>query len=249
MGLANSSGAPFGLPAHAAAPARAGKPTPARALTAAACRARPVGRRLLRLLLRAGRGRALAGRAARGGGAAGGGSGGRAGRRLPRQLGRLCCQHAVDVGLQLPARLGVQGVDVQLVLVVVVLRGGRAGLRLLRQGEEVGPGVARQGSRPAERLPAPRPVAAAVLPALAHASPQHPHAHPAARTSTGAEGPSAMICSTCTRRSPARLPMLWLSLRFSSKLISRPGPGGSAWPCASTCGGFGRVRRCGRCGC
>lgn len=62
----------------------------------------------------------------------------------------------------------------------------------------------------------------------------------------GAEGPSAMICSTCTRRSPDSEPMAWLSLRFSSNVISRPGPGGSACPCASTCGrgrgGVGLVR-------
>ena len=38
--------------------------------------------------------------------------------------------------------------------------------------------MARQGSKPAKRLPAPRPVAAAVLPALAHASHQHLHAPP-----------------------------------------------------------------------
>lgn len=56
-------------------------------------------------------------------------------------------------------------------------------------------------------------------------------------TSTGADGPSAMICSTCTSRSPDKLPIAWLSLRFSSNVISRPGPGGGGCPCASTCRG------------
>lgn len=48
-----------------------------------------------------------------------------------------------------------------------------------------------------------------------------------------------MICRTCTRRSPDSEPIACDSLRFSSNVISRPGPGGSGCPCASTWRGRG----------
>lgn len=110
-------------------------------LTAAAC-GRAIRHRLraaCRLLRTVAGGGSCSPRLRRGGrcrtgAASGGGGGARRRRRLAGEACRLCRQHTVHVGLQLPARLRVQRVYVQLILVVVLLRGGkRRGGRQKRQ--------------------------------------------------------------------------------------------------------------------